>query len=133
MLGSALKGGHGGRDMLRDMGFGPYDAALLPEDRDTLRAALRRKSNDLRANHALAGADLVAVVTTLRASPFDPAALTAAMTAQQDHLAARMQLGTEAMRDFLITLSPQDRLAFADRLEQRLRHGPKESADPPKK
>jgi uncharacterized membrane protein len=133
MLGAVLKGGPGGRDMLRDMGFGPYDAALLPRDRDTLRKALRQKSGDLKANRAMAGADLVAVVSSLRASPFDPAALAAAMAAQQDHLSARMQLGTEAMRAFLVSLAPQERLAFADRLEQRFLHGPKEPADPPKK
>ena len=132
LLGSVLRGGPGGRDMMRDMGFGPYDAALLPQDRDTLRAALRHKSNDLKASRAVAGADLLEVVTSLRATPFDPAALGAAMTAQQDHLAARMQFGTDAMRDFLISLSPQERLAFADRLEERLRHGPKDAVDLPK-
>ncbi len=124
MLGAFLRGGPDGRDGLRDMGFGPYDAALLPQDRDTLRKALRQKAGDLKTNRAMAGADLVAVVTTLRASPFDPAALAAAMTAQQDHLSARMELGTEAMRAFLISLSPQERLDFADRLEDRLNHGP---------
>lgn len=132
MLGSFLSGGAGGRDMARDMGFGPYDAALRPEDRDTLRATLRTKSRDLRANRAMTGADVQAIVTTLRATPFDPAALGTAMRAQQDHLAARMKFGTDAMRDFLISLSPAERLAFADRLEERLRHGPKDVADPPK-
>jgi hypothetical protein len=55
------------------------------------------------------------------------------MRAQQDHLAARLALGSDAMRDFLVSLSAQDRLAFADRLEERLLHGPKDPADPPKK
>lgn len=132
LLGSFLSGGPGARDMARDMGFGPYDAALRPEDRDTLRATLRTKSRDLRANRAMTGADVQAIVTTLRATPFDPAALGKAMRAQQDHLAARMQFGTDAMRDFLISLSPAERLAFADRLEERLHHGPKDVADPPK-
>ena len=133
MLGSFLRGGPEGRDMARDMGFGPYDAALLAQDRDALRAALRTKSRDLRSNRAMAGADLVAVVNSLRATPFDPAALDAAMTAQQDHLAERMKLGTDAMHAFLTSLTPQERLAFADRLEDRLLHGPKDRPDPPKK
>lgn len=132
MLGAMLKGGPGGRDMVRDMGFGPYDAALLPQDRDALRAALRSKSRDLKANHALSGADLQAIVSALRATPFDPAALGAAMRVQQDHLAARLALGSDAMRDFLVSLSAQDRLAFADRLEERLMHSPKERVNPPK-
>ncbi len=132
LLGSVLRGGPEGRDMARDMGFGPYDSALRPEDRDTLRTALRQKSRDLKANRALAGADLVAVVSSLRATPFDPADLAAAMTAQQDHLAARMKFGTDAMHDFLVSLTPQERLDFADRLEDRLLHGPKDPADPPK-
>jgi len=133
LLGSVLRGGAEGRDMARDMGFGPYDAALLPQDRDALRAALRNKSSDLKANRAMAGADLVAVVSSLRATPFDLAALDAAMAAQQDHLAARMKFGTDAMYAFLTSLTPQERLAFADRLEDRLLHGPKDRPDPPKK
>jgi uncharacterized membrane protein len=119
--------------MMRDMGFGPYDAALRPQDRDTLRAALRQQSRDLKTSRAVAGEALLQVVTSLRATPFDPAALSEAIMAHQNHLAARMQFGTDAMRDFLISLSPQERLAFADRLEERLRHGPKDDAlDPPK-
>jgi uncharacterized membrane protein len=80
-----------------------------------------------------AGADLVAVVSSLRATPFDLAALDAAMAAQQDHLAARMKFGTDAMYAFLTSLTPQERLAFADRLADRLQHGPKDPSDPPKK
>lgn len=132
LVGSALRGGPEARDAMHDMGFGPYDAALLPQDRDTLRAALRHKSRALKASRALAGADLREVVAHLRATPFDPLALGAAMTAQQDNLAARMQFGTDAMRDFLISLSPQERLAFADRLENQVRRGPKGAADRPK-
>jgi hypothetical protein len=54
------------------------------------------------------------------------------MRAQQDHLAARLALGSDAMRDFLVSLSAQDRLAFADRLEERLMQSPKERLNPPK-
>jgi len=132
MLGAVIKGGPGGHDMVRDMGFGPYDAALRPQDRDTLRAAMRQRSGDLKANLAMGAADLLAVVTSLRATPFDPAALGAAMTRQQDHLSTRMQLGTQAMQDFLISLTAQERLDFADRLEDRLRRGPKDTAGPRK-
>ena len=43
-----------------------------------------------------------------------------------------MKFGTDAMHDFLVSLTPQERLDFADRLEDRLLRGPKDPADQPK-
>ncbi len=129
-LGAFLHGGPGGRaDMVRDLGFGPFDQALRPQDRATLRAALRAKSGDLRASRAEVAQDAMAIVAALRLQPFDSAALDAALTAQQGHLTARMKLGGDALRVFLTGLSQQDRLDFASRLERHLLHGP--DAPPP--
>lgn len=132
VVGAYLHDGSGGRDMVRDMGFGPYDAALRPEDRDTLKSLLRGKSGALKATHGEAADDVRLVLAALRADPFDPAALEASFATQQDHLTARMKLGTQTIRDFLINLPAQDRLAFADRLEQRLLHGKMDGPDSPK-
>lgn len=123
-LGAFLHGGPGGTgDMARDPGFGPYDAVLRPEDRMALRSALRAKTGDLRAVRGEFITDAQAILAALRAQPFDPAALVVAMSAQRDHFSARMTLGSQTMGDYLVGLSPKDRLDFADRLEQRLLHG----------
>jgi hypothetical protein len=45
------------------------------------------------------------------------------MAAQQGRMAARLETGQALMRDFLTAMSPEARLAFADRLEDRLSHG----------
>ena len=125
-VGSLFHGGPGRGDMVRDLGFGPYDAVLRPEDRMALRSALKSKTGDLRAARSEFITDAQAILAALRAEPFDPAALGAAMAGQRDHFAARMKLGSDTMRDYLSGLPPKDRLDFANRLEQRLlrgRHG----------
>lgn len=123
-VGAFLHGGPGGRgDMVRDLGFGPFDQALRPQDRQALKAALGARSGALRAARVEAGQDATAIVSALRTQPFDPAALDAALTGQHTHLSARMKLGSEVLRDFLTGLAPQDRLDFADRMERHLLHG----------
>lgn len=125
VVGSFLHGGPGGRGdpMVRDMGFGPFDEALRPEDRAALRKSLVQHAGDLRAARREMQADASAILTALRADPFDPAGLTSALAAQEQHLADRLRLGSGLIRDFLVALPPQDRLDFADRLEGRMRHG----------
>lgn len=132
MLGAFLHGGPGGRDMVRDLGFGPYDAALRPEDRVALRSLLRARDTDLTAVRAEARNDFRVILTALRAEPFDAAALNAALGVQQGHLTARMTLGNQTLRDFLAGLSPVDRKDFADRLEARLTHGRDSRPDAPR-
>lgn len=114
-------GAHG--EPVRDLGFGPYDGALRPQDRDALRQAMKAKSAALKETRGQMSADTTVVIAALRATPFDADALGAALAAQQSHLSDRMKLGTDTMRDFLANLPPQDRLAFADRLEDRLKRG----------
>lgn len=122
--GSFLHDGPGGRgDMIRDMGFGPFDEALSPGDRDSLRKSLVQHAGDLRAARQQMQSDATAILTALRASPFDPAGLTTALGAQEQHLADRLKLGTGVMRDFLVALPQDERAEFADRLEEHMRHG----------
>ncbi|MEO6301418.1 MAG: periplasmic heavy metal sensor [Paracoccaceae bacterium] len=122
--GMYLRGGpppHG--DQVRDMGFGPFDGALRPEDRAALRKSMVGHVGDLRAARREMQADATAILAALRASPFDAAVLTTALAAQQQHLAARLTLGSGVIRDFLVGLPEQDRLGFADRLEARMHRG----------
>lgn len=123
--GMILHGGPGRHgDMVRELGFGPFTEAMRPEDRAALRARFLQKAPDLRAERQEMQADAGALLAALRATPFDAAALEQAMQTQTQHLADRLDLGRALLQEFLVSLSPEARFAFADRLEERLRHGP---------
>lgn len=121
--GAFLHGGPGGRaDMIRDMGFGPFDEALRPEDRAELRQFMVQHAGDLRAARSRMQADAAAILTALRAEPFEPEELAEALATQQQHLTDRLSLGSGLMRDFLVALPEDERAEFADRLEDHMRH-----------
>jgi uncharacterized membrane protein len=110
--------------MARDMGFGPFDAAFSPEDRKLLRRQVIARIGDFRSMRQQMQTDLAAILTALRADPYDPAATAAAFDAQAAHVTDRLVLGTAVVRDYLAALPQPSRLAFADRLEHAMQHGP---------
>lgn len=111
----------GGRDdMVRELGFGPFTEALSRQDRHALRQSFLAKSPDARAIKRQRRDDAMAVLNSLRAQPFVPENLSALMAAQQQRTAQQLALGQEVLRDFLVAMSPDDRAAFAGRLQQRL-------------
>ena len=115
--------GAGRQDVERDLGFGPFTEALSREDRRAVRQAFLAKSPDARNIKRQRRDDAMAVLDALRAMPFAADDLTRLMTAQQHRTAQQLILGQEVLRDFLIAMSPDDRAAFAGRLEERLRPG----------
>lgn len=122
-VGMALHGGPDHRDMVRELSFGPFTDALRPEDRKALRDRFLATTPDFAAERARMRADAQAILAALRADPFDAAALDTALATMQAHVTARMATGTGILVGFLTAMTPQDRLAFADRLEAVLRHG----------
>lgn len=115
-------GGHGDK-LVRDMGFGPFDAVLSPEDRTALRHTIVSRLGDFKSARQQMQADLAAILAALRADPFVPAAVSTAFDAQAQHLTQRLTLGNAVIRDYLVALPAGARLAFADRLDQVLQHG----------
>ena len=112
---------NGGRDdTVRELGFGPFTEALLPQDRLALRRAFFAKAPDVRNIKRERRADAMAVLDALRAPVFSPEALSALMAAQQHRTTQQLALGQQVLRDFMIAMPAQDRAAFAGRLEQRL-------------
>lgn len=126
VAGLAFHGGPGGRGemMVRDMGFGPFDEALLPEDRDALRKVIRDRFGDIRAARQAMQTDVEAIILALKADPFVPAGLSAALAAQAEHLGERLEFGSGVIGDYLLAMPDAARSTFADRLEERLRRGP---------
>jgi uncharacterized membrane protein len=123
--GMAIHGGPGprGDGFVRDMGFGPFDGALSPEDRENLRKTIQGRSGDIGTARQQMQADALAILSAMKAAPFDPAVLSAALDAQAANLGERLKFGSAIMRDYLLALPDDARRAFADRLEQRMRRG----------
>ena len=98
-----------------------FSEAFSPDDRRALRDALADRAPDFRATRDAARAEFQGLLATLRATPFDPQAMTAALNAIETRNADRLDLGRSLIETRLIQMSEADRLAFADRLEKGLR------------
>lgn len=122
VAGAILRGPPGFEGQDREFSFGPFSDAMRPDERRALRKDLLQRAPGLRQMRQEMRADMDQVVAVMRADPFDPAALTAVMEAQQARLTGQITVGGQALRDFLVAMSNEDRHAFADRLEQRLKH-----------
>jgi uncharacterized membrane protein len=111
------------KGMPRDLSFGPFSEALSDTDRRALRKDLMGRAGEFRTSREAARADFETLLATLRADPFDPAAMTAALTAIETRNAERLELGRSLIETRLIEMSVEERMAFADRLEKGLRRG----------
>jgi uncharacterized membrane protein len=123
-VGIALNGGDHRGGMVRDLGFGPFTDALSSKDREALRDSFMERVPAWRDMRRTMRVETDALIAALRADPFDPEALKSAMERQQGRNQERLELGQKLILDRILTLSPQDRSAFADRLEEGMRHRP---------
>jgi uncharacterized membrane protein len=118
-VGAMLKDGRRG-GMPRDLSFGPFTEAFSPEDRKALREAFRDRMPAFRASREEVRAEFQTLIATLRADPVDPAALGAALAAIEARNADRLALGRSLVEARFLQMPPEDRLAYADRLEHSL-------------
>ena len=107
--------------MPRDMSFGPFSEALDDADRKSIRRSLLERVGEFREQRKAAKAEFEALLTSLRAEPFDPAAMQTALAAIEARNSERLELGRTLIETRLIEMSPEARRAFADRLEKGLR------------
>lgn len=132
MLRGPWRGDDGPRAVVaRDPGLGPYAAALSEDDRTALRRAMRERLPDLRAARTGFRADMQGVLDALRAEPFAPDALRAAMARSSSRLTETVEIGQALVFDRIAELDAAGRRAFADRLEQALDRPPRRSRDRP--
>lgn len=112
---------HAGDRGGRDFGFGPLSEAFSTEDRRELREAFVERHPDARAERQAMREDLEALITALRAEPFEPIALEAAMTKISQRNAQLLQTGSELVVAQIKAMDATERAAFADRLEKGMR------------
>lgn len=123
VAGAVLRDGDPRARMVRDLDFGPFTEALSPRDRDALRREFVARAPEMRDVRRAMRDDLETFLTVLRSEPFDAAALAVVMDNQDGRMARRVELGQELLLERLAAMSPDERAAFADRLERRLRRG----------
>jgi len=125
VAGAALRHSHPPRDgEVRDVGFGPYTAALSPEDRAALRDAFLAAAPDFREKRKELREDIGRLAQSLRATPWDAAATEAILARQGAQLTERLQLGRTLFMERLAAMDPAQRAALADRIEaHRSREG----------
>jgi uncharacterized membrane protein len=121
VVGTALRVAGGGRlppPAERSLGFGPWSGGLDRDDYRALRRGFEQSGRDLRDARAAENADRQALITALRADPFDPATLDAVAARMQARTLERLEFGQQVIRAHVVAMSPQARRAFADRLER---------------
>ena len=105
---------------VRDLGFGPFAGALDPADREAMRREVFQSRGDLRDLRREMHADFAAMLGALRAEPFDPSAVQALLDRQRARGAEMAEVGSRLLAGRITAMSPDERRAFAGRLEQNL-------------
>lgn len=111
------------RAAMHATGFAPFFDALPREARGEIGKALRARGDSARPDRAALEAEFARIIAVLKAEPFDRAALEEVMAAQQARVSARVEAGRSALLDVLAGMSPAERAAFAERMEQRMVRG----------
>ncbi|MCT8328380.1 periplasmic heavy metal sensor [Albidovulum sediminis] len=112
----------------RDMGpgdrgglaFAPYFESLGRADRAAMREEMLRRMPALREMHRERSDDVRAFLEVIRADPFDPEAAGKVLEHQLGRASRRLDEGRELFLERLAAMTPEERLAYADRLEQAL-------------
>lgn len=125
VAGALLREG-GPRDrMVRDLDLGPFTEALSQADRAAIRRDFVAQMPELREARRAMRAEFEALLTLLRAEPFDAEAVRQVMAGHRARMQERVDLGQDLLLQRLEAMPPDARRAFADRLEERLRRGPR--------
>lgn len=103
-----------------DPNFGVFDQALSRADRTALRRQFIAEAGPILKERADLRSEVGEVLTVLRAEPLDVERLTQAMSGLAMHGRDRLALGQKLLTERLVSMTPQERARFADRLEDIL-------------
>jgi uncharacterized membrane protein len=113
--------GTDGVAMPRDPASALYFSALPGEQREALKAGIRREAEHFHVDREALRAEVAATLAVLRAEPFEPAALAERIAAQRRGMAERTAAGDRLLVERVAAMTPAERQAYADRLEQIVR------------
>jgi len=98
--------------------FGPLGGAFDRDDRAAMRQAARAQGADLVALRQEMRGDFARLLAALKADPFDPAALQAVLSQMQARTEKRMEMGQSLMLARVAAMTPEQRVALAERLSR---------------
>lgn len=111
----------GERSVIQNMGYSPFIDAMPREHRAAMAGMLREKAGNAEDNRRALAGELLAMLKVLRSEPFEPTALSAIMQQQQARLDESAAAGRDLLVERIASMSPAQRQAFANKLEQLLR------------
>lgn len=123
VVGVVLKGGPRNGPPRYDLTVGPLTRALDDERRDAVRDVLRESGVFRPADRQNIRNDMRAIVESLRAEEFDQTAFRDALARQRERLQAGQDAVLEVFAAQIDEMSFEERLEFADRVEQQMRRG----------
>ena len=115
----------------RDVGGFTLVRALPREARAELRARFETKRSDHAGTGGHSAPSKKDILSSLRATPFDPQAFSELVSNQTRSLAERGRLGQEALVEQVAEMSDDERRAYADRVEEAFsrRRAPREDRE----
>ena len=122
VVGAALRDDGPRRHM--EIGPGPLAKALSEADRRAILAELRERPGVGPPGREERRQAMAEVLAALRTEPFDRERAEAALASQAERLATVERAIQDAMIARVASMSPEERAAFADRLETELERGP---------
>ncbi len=120
IVGSAI--GHHKRPHpgVRDVSFGLFTEALDRDDRKALREAFFRAAPDIRDRRREAREDYESLIAALRADPWRQEQVEETFGAQEARMVERFALGRRLLGERIAQMSPAERAALAERMEDIL-------------
>lgn len=109
------------RGAIRDLGFAPLAGALDRADRREIGKILRDRSGSFAENRKRLESEFQAMLSALRADPFDPEALLSNMSQQSERMRQRGELARTVLVERIGRMSMSERHEFADRIEKSVR------------
>lgn len=122
IVGAMLGGGPRDRNpALRDAGYGPFARALSREDRRAIASEMKRQEKPFLDNRRALRRDFETFLALLRADTLDATALETTITRQRARVSERQRLASLLLLDRIVAMTPEQRLAYADRLDRLLK------------
>ena len=122
MAGSALnQARQPDRTIVRELGFGPFAAALSGEDRAALRRSLLAEAPRLRDIRRETRQEARRLIDALRQVPYEEAAVREVLTNLQTRTMSRLQFGQTLLLRRIAQMTDAERQAFAERLQSGLK------------
>lgn len=106
--------------VMRELGMGPFLSAFPHEQKRQMARQLREQVGTFRLNREALVTELGAMLEALRAEPYDHAALEVLIDRQKARISTRAETARNILLNQISSMTPEERLEFAGRLEHSL-------------